>query len=161
MNNEGDREAFEREYASGDCVSDAISLARRDDGDYEQALARMCYKWFCKGKAASSTPVVNREDVRDEMRINLFDAWVETDEAQSALCSFDELEIAGAAWDASKKAATASAEAKYLGVIEKADALAEMIARPYSGDPEDPSWTDIQDLAANLRAEAALLLRGK
>jgi hypothetical protein len=48
------REAFEAQYASGDAFSDAISLARRDDGEYEQALARMCYKWFCKGQAATS-----------------------------------------------------------------------------------------------------------
>lgn len=43
---------FERQYASGDDVSDAISLARRDDGEYEQALARLCFKWFCKGRTA-------------------------------------------------------------------------------------------------------------
>lgn len=44
-----EREAFEAEYASGDPWSDAISLARREDGEYYQALARMCFKWFCKG----------------------------------------------------------------------------------------------------------------
>lgn len=33
------REAFERDYASGDVFSDFISLARTDNGEYEQALA--------------------------------------------------------------------------------------------------------------------------
>lgn len=47
------REKFEKEYSSGDLCCDAISLARREDGEYEQALARMCFKWFCKGSAAS------------------------------------------------------------------------------------------------------------
>lgn len=46
------REKFEKEYSSGDLCCDAISLARREDGEYEQALARMCFKWFCKGGAA-------------------------------------------------------------------------------------------------------------
>ncbi len=50
------REAFEAQYASGDGFSDAISLARREDGEYEQALARMCFKWFCKGSMLSDTP---------------------------------------------------------------------------------------------------------
>jgi len=49
---DGEREKFEKEYASGDAVSDAISLARREDGEYEQALARMCFKWFRKGHEA-------------------------------------------------------------------------------------------------------------
>lgn len=47
-----EREAFELQYASGDYASDAISLARRQDGEYEQALARLCFKWFCKGRKA-------------------------------------------------------------------------------------------------------------
>lgn len=52
MTTDKQREAFEREYATGDAVSDSISLARREDGEYEQALARMCFKWFCKGQKA-------------------------------------------------------------------------------------------------------------
>lgn len=47
------REAFEAAYSSGDCLSDAISLAYREDGEYEQSLARLCFKWFCKGYEAN------------------------------------------------------------------------------------------------------------
>lgn len=43
------REAFEREQCTGDVVSDAITLSRREDGEYEHAWARVCWKWFKKG----------------------------------------------------------------------------------------------------------------
>lgn len=46
------REMFEQMYATGDCFSDAISLAKDEDGTYEQALARLCYKWFSLGYSA-------------------------------------------------------------------------------------------------------------
>lgn len=52
MTTDTQREAFEREYATGDIVCDSISLARREDGEYERALARMCFKWFCNGQKA-------------------------------------------------------------------------------------------------------------
>lgn len=56
------REKFEKEYQTGDFISDAISLARRTDGEYEQSLARLCWKWFQKGNAAgepSASPQLN------------------------------------------------------------------------------------------------------
>lgn len=59
MTQEEQRAAFEREYATGDAVSDSISLARREDGEYEQALARMCFKWFCKGQKGRSFDFVS------------------------------------------------------------------------------------------------------
>lgn len=49
------REAFEATYSSGDVISDAMSLARRGDGEYEQSLARLCFKWFCRGRACSAS----------------------------------------------------------------------------------------------------------
>lgn len=50
------RERFEREYGCGDPISDAMSLARREDGEYEQSLARLCFRWFCKGRSGGSSP---------------------------------------------------------------------------------------------------------
>lgn len=47
------RQEFEAKYSSGDVISDAMSLARRDDGEYEQSLARLCFKWFCRGRVCS------------------------------------------------------------------------------------------------------------
>ena len=45
------REAFEMEYKTGEPLIDIESLARRQDGEYETALARLCFKWFSKGQA--------------------------------------------------------------------------------------------------------------
>lgn len=56
------RQAFESEYSSGDTICDAMSMARRDDGEYEQSLARLCWKWFQKGNAAGeplASPQIN------------------------------------------------------------------------------------------------------
>jgi hypothetical protein len=48
------REKFEQEYKCGDECIDALSLCTNPDGTYQQALARMCFKWFCKGQAAQA-----------------------------------------------------------------------------------------------------------
>lgn len=48
------REAFERDYSCGDPLIDGESLARNSDGTYETALARLCFKWFGKGRALQS-----------------------------------------------------------------------------------------------------------
>lgn len=47
------REAFEASYRTGESYLDAESLARRPDGEYEAALARLCFKWFGLGHAAA------------------------------------------------------------------------------------------------------------
>lgn len=66
------REAFEREYSMGDVMGDAISMARREDGEYEQALARLCFKWFCKGQAAlASKTQVTEEFTQAKLNANL------------------------------------------------------------------------------------------
>lgn len=48
------REVFEKEYSTGEPLIDAESLSRRPDGEYEVALARLCFKWFLKGRAATA-----------------------------------------------------------------------------------------------------------
>jgi len=53
MNDSEIRKAFEELYSSGDNICDAMSMAKRDDGEYEQALARLCSKWFNKGHQAA------------------------------------------------------------------------------------------------------------
>jgi hypothetical protein len=47
------KEEFEKAYSTGDALSDSISLAVRDDGEYEQSLARLCFKWFSTGQQAA------------------------------------------------------------------------------------------------------------
>ena len=46
------RKDFEAVYSTGESIIDAHSLAMRDDGEYEQALARLCFKYFSKGYQA-------------------------------------------------------------------------------------------------------------
>jgi len=46
-------------------------------------------------------------------------------------------------------------------LIEEMLDLARLIAMPYTGDPEDPSWGDIQDRAHDFRAKANAFLGGE
>lgn len=64
MTNDKVKQDFGAAYSSGDTICDAMSLARRDDGEYKQALARLCYKWFIKGRAAERAEI--REKLESE-----------------------------------------------------------------------------------------------
>ena len=67
---DADRAAFEREYASRAEFVDAISLCKNPDGTYQQALARMCFKWFCKGQAAKADSRAINEALDSSLQTN-------------------------------------------------------------------------------------------
>lgn len=72
------REAFERDYACGDEIIDALSLCRNPDGTYQQALARMCYKWFCKGRASTEAAEARYKPLVEAAQA-VVDRWHSTD----------------------------------------------------------------------------------
>lgn len=67
------REEFEVKYGTGDRLVDSISLAIREDGEYEQALARLCFKWFSHGhRAGRNHPIeVSLEEAARALDISL------------------------------------------------------------------------------------------
>lgn len=73
MNNEQLRKEFESMYSVGDRIVDSHSLAMREDGEYEQALARMCFKWFSRGYQVAAR---ERDELIGKLLIAMDKQWL-------------------------------------------------------------------------------------
>ena len=102
------RKDFEAAYSSGDAICDAMSMARREDGEYEQSLARLCWKWFQEGNAAGeplASPQLNtatetcggvppffKDIIRKlEFSANQCELWEEPEDVSIVACEYRSL----------------------------------------------------------------------